>query len=381
MPNTPEATEDRALQINYFPYLNMVDTPEIELPDLGVKVWNYDLKANDYIEDPAVKSQVDLIIRANVGRWHEVKGIGIISIGNIDWRPFTVEELELCREVRLLLFMRTVARTATIERNPNLHHSLYTTENFTLMTQNFSLSNTVMGITAGFIKRATDYGFSMAEIKFQEPDHVPAAVQFLGDHQLLDDLLRLRKYQKKLYRRLLRAIEAMSQAYSNDSGLSMSSRVPIIASSYESLFDLPEQSQRKVLKDYFKNNIAPTYRRVYRYTSQRPVNSRFPRGFEWEIEDLSVMWVDKFYTLRNKIIHGSPTKNSEFSFRGKQDHFDIAIIFFIYGLKKIMSSAPRMPKTVDQVHWKVPQQRDDDWPVYEGFVYDDLDMFRGIRWG
>ncbi|HEY4964499.1 MAG TPA: hypothetical protein VIH90_07450 [Candidatus Saccharimonadales bacterium] len=380
MPDSPPVVEDRALQINYFPYLNMVDTPEIDFPDLHVKVWNYDLKANDYIEDPAVKSQIDLIIRANVGRWYEVKDIAIISIGNIDWRPFTAEELEICREVRLLLFIRTIARTATIERNPNLHHSLYTTENFTLMTQNFSVSNTVMGITSGFIKRATDYGFNMAEIKFQRPDHVPAPMQFIGDHRLLDDLLRLRKCQKKLYRRLLRAIEALSQAYSNDAGLSMSSRIPIIASAYESLFDLQEQSQRKILKDYFKNNIAPTYRRKYRYSSQRPINNRYPRGFDWEVEDISVMWVDKFYTLRNKIIHGTPTKSSEYSFRGKQDHFDIAVIFFIYGLKKIMPSKPQVPNTIDEVHWKIPQQRNDDWPVYEGFVYEDLDMFRGIRW-
>lgn len=240
-----EIINNRALQINYFPYLNMVDTPEIEFPDLDVKVWNYDFKADDYIKDPAIRSQLDLIIKANVGRWHEVKNVGVISVGNIDWRQLTDHELEICREVRLLLFARTIARTGTIERNPNLHNSLYTTENFTLMTQNFSRENTVMGITSGFIKRSTDYGFKLSEVKFQKPDHVPTPLNFKGDEQLLSDLLRLRKLQKKLYRRLIRAIEALSQGYSNDSGLSMSSRIPIVASAYESLFDLPEKIREK----------------------------------------------------------------------------------------------------------------------------------------
>lgn len=99
------------------------------------------------------------------------------------------------------------------------------------------------------------------------------------------------------------------------------------------------------------------------------------------MEDLCVMWADKFYTLRNKIIHGKHINASEYTFRGKQDHFDIAIIFFIFGLKKIMASKPRMPNTIDEVHWKIPQQRDDDWPVYEGFIYEDLDIFRGMKWG
>jgi len=126
---------------------------------------------------------------------------------------------------------------------------------------------------------------------------------------------------------------------------------------------------------YFRSNIAPTYSRKFRYTSQRP---RAPKGFVWEVDDISVMWVDKFYSLRNKIIHGSQMKNDDYVFRGKQDHFDIALIFFVFGFKKIMSSKPQIKDTIDEVHWKIPVQTDDDWPVYEGFVYEDYDMFRGL---
>lgn len=133
------------------------------------------------------------------------------------------------------------------------------------------------------------------------------------------------------------------------------------------------------LRNFFKSNFAPTYKRKYRFTSPHPTRDN-PHGFDWEIEDLSVMWIDKFYTLRNKIIHGKSINQAEYVFRGKQNHFDISIIFFIFGMKKIMSTKPRIPNTIDEVHWKVPISRDDDWPVYEGFVYEDLDMFRGIRW-
>lgn len=377
-PATPQAEpEETPLQVNYFPFLSMHDTPEVIFSDLNVKVWNYQLKADEYVTDPLVRSQLDLIIGANVGRWHGINNIGIISVGNIDWRPLNEDELALCREVRLLLFIRTISRTAVLERGPNTGHSQFTTENFLLTTQNFSRSNSRMGINSGFIVRKNDYGFKLNEIKFQKPDHVPSPINFTSDEVFFGDLLRIRKYQKKLYRRLLRAIEALSQAYLNDTSLSMASRIPILASSFESLFDLPEQGQRKALKDYFRTNIAPTYSKKMRYTSQRP---RVPRGYVWEVDDLSVMWVDKFYSLRNKIIHGSQMKNDDYVFRGKQDHFDIALIFFIFGFKKIMSSKPQIKDTIDEVHWKIPLERDDDWPTYEGFVYEDYDMFRGIRW-
>lgn len=371
----PQVQEDIRLQVNYFPYLSMGDTPEIILSDLNVKIWNYKLKADDYITDPLVRNQLDLIIGANVGRWHEVENIGIISLGDIDWRVFNEDELAICREVRLLLFIRTISRTAVLERGPNTGHSQFTTENFQLTTQNFSISNSKMGITSGFIVRKSDYGFPLDEVKFQKPDHVPSPINFLSNEIFFGDLMCLRRHQKKLYRRLLRATEALSQAYLNDTGLSMASRIPILASSFESLFDLPEQGQRMALKDYFRANIAPTYGKNIRYTSQRP---RATKGFVWEVDDMSVMWVDKFYSLRNKIIHGSQMKNSDYTFRGKQEHFDIALIFFVFGFKKIMSSKPQIKVTIDKVHWEIPLQRDDDWPTYEGFVYEDYDMFRDL---
>lgn len=371
------AEEEPTLQVNYFPYLSMSDVAEIYFPDLNVKVWNYQLKADEYVTDPLIRAQLDLIIGANVGRWHEVNNIGIISVGAVDWRQLNEEELAICREARLLLFIRTISRTAVLERGPNVGHSQFTTENFLLTTQNFSRSNERMGITSGFIVRKSVSGFRLRDIKFQKPDHVPTPIGFLHDEIFFSDFMRIRKYQKKLYRRLLRAVEALSQAYLNDTSLRMASRIPIIASAYESLFDLPEQGQRKELKEYFRKNIAPTHKRKFRHTSQRP---RSPKGFVWEVDDISVMWVDKFYSLRNKIIHGSQLKDEDFIFRGKQDHFDIALIFFIFGFKKIMSSKSQIKDTIDEVHWKTPEQRDDDWPVYEGFVYDDYDMFRGMKW-
>lgn len=348
----------------------MVDVDEISFPEMNVKVWNYDRKADEYITDPAVRQRLDQIASANVGRWFPVRGIGIISVGKIDWREYTEEEAALCSEIRLLLFIHIIASTATIERGANTGHYQFTTDNFTQYIQGFGLETSRMAIQSGFIVRKRDMGLDLATIKFQQPDYVPSPTLFRSDKSLLKDLLTLRKTQKKLYRRLLIAFEALSQAYTNDTTLNTVSRIPILASAYESLFDLPEQNQRRELKNFFRSHIAPTSSRKIRFTSQRR------NGFAWEVDDLSVMWADKFYTLRNKIIHGKAIKSGELSFRGKQDHFDIAVIFFIFGLKKIISMKPRIKDTIDEVRWKVHQEEEDE--KYEGFVYEDYDMFRGL---
>lgn len=45
-------------------------------------------------------------------------------------------------------------------------------------------------------------------------------------------------------------------------------------------------------------------------------------------------WVDQFFTLRNHIIHGHLPKEEEYYFGEWQRHFDIALYFFVFCLKR-----------------------------------------------
>jgi hypothetical protein len=81
------------MQIAYFPYLNMRNIDVIEFGD--VKVWNFERKAQEYIPDEALRERVKALLYSNVKNDQPLKDIGVVSIGAIDFRELTNEELQL----------------------------------------------------------------------------------------------------------------------------------------------------------------------------------------------------------------------------------------------------------------------------------------------
>ncbi len=358
------------MQITYMPYLNMGNHEEATIlrEALGVTIWNYSKKAADYIPDATIRGKVDAFMAANVNEAGEpVEGIGVLSIGAFDLRPYTPEEKSLCAEAALLLFIAGVARNGVLERSTSMGFTIATSENFTVVEQNFEPSGDGVATSDGYIVRILAGGYSISEVTFPRPAYTPASADTNGDGGLIKDLLKMRRKQKRIYRRLMQAIDMFRQAYYNDSKLSPESRVMLLTSAYEALFDLPESGQRRQLKEDFKRLfVLPTDRKV-RYKSERGPG----RPAEWETESIKVMWADKFYTLRNKIIHGTPLKPSDFIFCGKQRHFDIAVLFFILGLRKAMSGTSAVDETADRIIWEKHIDPSDATGRnnYEGFAY------------
>ena len=116
----------------------------------------------------------------------------------------------------------------------------------------------------------------------------------------------LKRKKRKLYRLILRASEALMNAYTNSEDVSFESRILELSRAFEILFKLPEKQQRKVFKSSIKKYCEPAGERIRRYLSERPGNIKVP-----ERGSRQVMWADRFYTLRNHIIHGE--SENEFS--------------------------------------------------------------------
>lgn len=115
--------EKSQLFIVYFPYLTMGDLPEIDFGFL--KIWNFDQLKEKYIPDEKIRSKVGKIL----GMYRAffvgpLKGIGIVSIGDTDFRVFTDEEREKIRLAKLILFLSFLSKNNTIELNPNTGHRM-----------------------------------------------------------------------------------------------------------------------------------------------------------------------------------------------------------------------------------------------------------------
>lgn len=349
-------------------------TQEANFADLNVKVWNYGLMKDQYITDPDVKRTLDLLMATNVYHGRPITDMGIISVGSTDFRDYTPEEQQLCDETRAFLFVAALFRGSLLDPDPNKGHHVASTENFTRVQQGFDTQNDRMSIIDGYIVTKQNMGYKIDEVKFERPEYVLTPFDFKGNQDILRLLFRLRKRQKRLYRKLMRAVDMVMQAYYNDGKMSENARILLLAGAYEILFDLPEQGQRRELKEKFKSYFVLDSDPRCQYKSPRGNTSVMVT------ESVKVMWADKFYALRNAIIHGSTVKRSDFIFRGKQRHFDIAILFFALGMKKVIGECNGFTETADEIHWKkyVEPNEPTDAFNYEAFVYEELDPFVSI---
>ncbi len=354
----------------------MQDTPELYFPMLNARVWNFAINKDKYITDPGIKSTVEALMATHVYRGKTIEDMGILSIGDIDFRDYSPQEAALCNEIRLILFAGALFHGSLIDPNPNKGWSVFTSENFDLEWLSFTEKDDGrMAIISGSIVRVKDMGHKIRDLRFNRPEFVPNPLNFKLDGDIIRLLLKMRKYHKRLYRRVITALELVMQAYYNDSKVPESARILLMASAYEILFNLPEKDQRKELKNKFRQYF------VLKNDLKRRFKSHKDKGKDiYVVESIKVLWANSFYQLRNDIIHGNLVQDKDFSFNGKQRHLDVAILFFALGIKKVAGEYARMSITHDYIEWKKhtePGEPKGSIFNYESFVYE-KDWFAGI---
>ena len=82
-----------------------------------------------------------------------------------------------------------------------------------------------------------------------------------------------------------------------------------------------------------------------------------------------MIWADKFYTLRNHIIHGENVWMQEFVFQRRQGHLEIAVLFFVLLVKELINEKLRSKGKffMDNVTWT---KYHTGIEVKEGFIYE-----------
>ncbi len=316
------------MQIVYFPFLTMGDLEEINLGE--AKIWNFDKTAEKYIPDVNLRDQVKKLLETNVFRGKPIRNIGVLSIGSTDFREFTYEEIQLAQEMRLILFLASLSKMNATLQGPNAGHFMTTSENFIFTTQNFQLGGDDISEQTGYIVRKLDGGYKVGEKQFHAPSHLLTPMRLLMDGRLIVGLDKLKKRHKKVFRKILQATDLLFESYFNDPHLSRNARILLQVGSLEVLLDLPESGQRKELKDKIERYTVLPGEKSRKYYSERGSSKA------QETRPLKVIWADKFYTLRNHIIHGNVVSPREFNFY-YQRHIDIAVMFFVLLVKQILN--------------------------------------------
>lgn len=352
----------------------MNSTQEVSLG--RVTVWNLDKLADKYLPDKAERKQVITLLSANKRKKETLKGMGVIAVdGKSIFSGIDQEIGSLIDEAKNLLFLGILASNVTFNRHANSGHYMRTAENCTVVFQAFDGSDYTSEST-GAIVRFSIGGYKIGEITYPIPSYVPSPTDFRYDQQLLDDLLRFKALRVRRFRQLMQAADAMSDAYHNDNYVSHNSRILSQARSLEILFKLPATGQRATLKSRVERLIdLPGEKKLsYWYESwdrklKKQVKVR-------EVRSCKVKWADRFYVLRNKIIHGDPILPGDYNFENKHRHIDIAPLFFILGIKKELDRAFRRERYFDQIEWT---KHPDGITDYEGFFYDNRELYRACH--
>lgn len=355
------------MQIVYFPYLSIKNIDELDFGDF--KVWNFDRKAEQYIPDTDLREYITKLMAMNVTRKQSIKDIGILSIGAVDFRQFNDEEMVLANEARLLMFISYLSQVNVKAAGPNAGHSIATSENFTYVTQNFEPQSDYISEQNGFIVRMLVGGYTVEETTFNSPPFLLTPMRFSLDGEMIRHLLMFRKKQKRLYKRIMRAVDLLYESYFNDSYLSLNARILLQVGAFEVLLDLPEQGQRRVFKDLIHQYIDNPREKTVSFSSERgntKVKERASR---------KVKWADRFYTLRNHIIHGNVVPIEDFYFEKKQRHIDISLLFFVLVIKKLINEKLPRPYYFDSIEWKKTSYAIDD---QYGFEFVDHSIMRRL---
>ncbi len=379
--STPQEEEPSTSSQYHFvciPYLNMGKTPQI---DFGfAKIWNFDLLQEQYIPNPKLRTQVARSLASYKisypyahstgapGReiYHPVRGIGMLYTDALNTEPLDFDAQQKINDARLILFMSFVSQNNTLTRNVNSGHWMGSSDNFAPVFFTTVIGSEYVTEISGFVVQTWHGGIDIDKNMKIRPWHVPKAELRL-DQTLLDALIELRSKRPRIFRRLISAVEVFYESFYNAPEVSHNARILLQASSFEILLGAPTGQGRKALKSYLKKVATYPEDPIIKYRSERASGSIIETGTVTE------KWADKFFTLRNHILHGDVPASKEYNFGKWQRHFDIALYFFVLCLKRMVEKGLKRDIFGDDIVWK-------SWtdelslPVmkYTGFEYTSL---------
>lgn len=313
-------------KIAYFPYIfNNWDSLEFD----GDVLWNISVNrlAQKYIPDVTLRRYIRRLLSANRYFNRRIKNIFIFTPkGKSALDEFDNNEKNRFADIAKILFICSVA-----DSNIGKYSDFFaTSDNFMSFVQNFSTENDYTAFQSGRIISILDGGYKIGKIKYEAP-HYLLKHGFSFDTTLLQKLELLKRLNRVSFEKIIMAIDAMMSGYSNADNISYKMRILMQSRCFELLFDLPEREQRKHFRNKIKKYCQNDDELEYDFLTEKGDSE-----FRKVSGSRQMMWADRFYLLRNHIIHGGKISNEEYFFY-KDSHWHLALLFFIVAVKQLIN--------------------------------------------
>ncbi len=312
-------------QLCYFPYLKLDEYKRIRFFGLSLARLNDIDDLSEFKKDYILK-----LISVNQRQGSPLENILLVSISKkIIFENLNPSKNKLIEDFRKVLFLISVARS-NISIGNLAGYSMATSDNFNIIRQNFNFDENWFSYSSGSLIRKSDGGYEIGEFNFEIPPYVIINPIKL-DIDLLNSLKMIKGKDNKFYKLIILSTDAMMQSFYNSDDKSLESRILEQARAFEILFQIPNDKKQRI---YFKEKIC----QLCTLKDERKIRYKYETisKKKWEVGTRHKMWADRFYTLRNHIIHGETVADKEFLFYS-QSHHVLALWFFIISLKQLIN--------------------------------------------
>jgi len=299
------------LQICFLPWFKLNKIKKIG----PITFWPYYFNDTQKNIDPTIKKHLDKYFKYYIDRQgNKVNTISICSYGELDFHIFTDKEcLDLRKAVDALIFSTIAPQIKRVICTHNGSFGISNSDLFELITCNFYPGDDLIAVVAGGIISG---GWKIGEIKFSQPWEANGMFA-IPETRLIEGFDRLFSMDslKDLRERIFKSLEWFRIAHTNNSKVSKFAKIIMMATTFEILFEFPENNKKQYFAEFIDAHIA---------------SNRFIKK-EWKdkrgkvhTHTLADFWGFDFYELRSRIVHGSSVSATDLMYNSKISHLEVA---------------------------------------------------------
>lgn len=315
-------------QFSAFPYF----PASIDVHLNRLHMFNFSEFKDLYIQDEQIKNRIEklaaLYVDANLERLHCLTMCVIDD--DYSFQPLTEQQTKDTQRYASALMYCSIIK--------NGNWSVCVPEHFTLMHQNFTLTEDAIVYDTGSYHRIRNWQ-SFERTHLVRPDYIEGSViNYRYDAKLLTAFANLIDAHNIEDDYLFKVLDWVQYAFLNSPGYNYESRNVMMATAFEMLFKLQRNdktasfanSLEQLLRVDQMEAIDPTQnrRRIGLITSQRldaNGNPRLDRGKQPIQHTTYGWWARDYYGLRSKIVHEGTVQHGEFFNHNGIEHLKIAL--------------------------------------------------------
>lgn len=326
-------------QVSFLPYF---PTPE-RLPEgADIKInrvhlfnfWNY---KDRYIPDLAIRAKMEKLFSMYVDdNLESCKSVTVAVIdGNYDFtQAGDLQIIDLQRYALALLFC------CIAQNNPRMG---WVSEHFTLIHQNFVLSEDFVGYQVGSYKRYIEYGIELERKRFIKSDYIIDAERFIYDEELFQAFANMIDARSKDEGHIFSALEWVRSAHINPTNFRAEIRPVMLMTAFETIFKLSQNQKEEDFANQLEELLGVDKFLVLNeddntwHCGLTLVAKNNSRG-KSKKNTMYGWWARDFYSLRSKIVHEGLITDKDWKYLNGISHFEIALKMLSFCLYRLMEN-------------------------------------------